>query len=199
MIKEYWGSQCKSDTSIDRGSKKCFPGMLAKGLWTLVKVCHCPRELLWRKWCVNRHKVTHFCVINQFCELLEGTMLQVESRCKSISCDDECWGWCRMNSKQHGPLSEVCKSTADQQISCHLWNLKVIFIYKIFHTIHVPCTVLTICGHVHDKNSFTSISVITPGSYKLTVWEMRKRRHFVMGVDTIPATCCSSSLTAKQR
>jgi hypothetical protein len=39
----------------------------------LAKVCHCPKELLWRKRCINRFNVTYFCVINQFQELLEAT------------------------------------------------------------------------------------------------------------------------------
>jgi hypothetical protein len=45
----------------------------ANALWTLAKVCHCPRELLWLKCCVNRCKVTYFCVINQFWELSEAS------------------------------------------------------------------------------------------------------------------------------
>jgi hypothetical protein len=50
--------------------EKQFPGMLPKALWMLAKVCHCSRELLWRKCSVNRYKVTHFSIINKFWELL---------------------------------------------------------------------------------------------------------------------------------
>jgi hypothetical protein len=75
---ECWVSHCKSDQSNDRGVEKWFQGMLSEALQTLAKVCHCPRELLWRKccankckvsnFCVNKCKVTNFCVINQFWE-----------------------------------------------------------------------------------------------------------------------------------
>jgi hypothetical protein len=52
------GSQCKSDGS--------------QILWRFGKTYHCPRELLWRKCCVNECKVTYFCTINQFQELFEA-------------------------------------------------------------------------------------------------------------------------------
>jgi hypothetical protein len=47
--------------------------MLPKPLWMLAKVWHCPRDLVWRKCCINRHKVTYFCEVNQFRELSEDT------------------------------------------------------------------------------------------------------------------------------
>jgi hypothetical protein len=37
----------------------------------LEKVCNCPKALLRKKYCVNRCKVTYFCIINQFRGLLE--------------------------------------------------------------------------------------------------------------------------------
>jgi hypothetical protein len=60
---------CKSDESTEGGIENCFPGMLPKALWTLAKACHCLRELLQRKFCVNRCNVTYFCVVNQLREL----------------------------------------------------------------------------------------------------------------------------------
>jgi hypothetical protein len=72
---EHWGSHCKCDDSTDIGIEKRFPEMLSKAVWMLVKVCHCQRELLWRKCCENKCKVTYFCAINQFQELYEATSI----------------------------------------------------------------------------------------------------------------------------
>jgi hypothetical protein len=69
---EYCESHCKSDMSTDRGIEKWFPGMLPKALQMSEKVCHCPRELLCRKSCVCKCKVTYFCVINHFQELFDA-------------------------------------------------------------------------------------------------------------------------------
>jgi hypothetical protein len=66
MICEHQGSHRKIDESTDRGIKKRFTGMFPEALWALAKVCHCPKELLWMKCCVNRCMVTYFCVINKF-------------------------------------------------------------------------------------------------------------------------------------
>jgi hypothetical protein len=55
----------------DRVIKKWFWRMLPKGLQRLAKGCHCPRELIWRKSYVERSKVTYFCIINKFPELLK--------------------------------------------------------------------------------------------------------------------------------
>jgi hypothetical protein len=49
----------KNEKSTDRGIKKWFRGLLLKALQTLPKVCHCSRELRWRKHCVHRCKVIH--------------------------------------------------------------------------------------------------------------------------------------------
>jgi hypothetical protein len=65
VIWEHWGSHWETDESTDRVIKKWFPGMLPRALRALAEVRHCPRELLWRKCCVNRYKVTYFCVLNQ--------------------------------------------------------------------------------------------------------------------------------------
>jgi hypothetical protein len=40
------GSHCKSDKNTDRCIEKWFPGMFPKVKRMLVKVCHCPREIL---------------------------------------------------------------------------------------------------------------------------------------------------------
>jgi hypothetical protein len=71
-IRECWGSHCKSNDSTDRVIKKWFPEMLPKVLQTLEKVCHCSRELFWRKGYLSKCKGTYFCVINHFQELLEA-------------------------------------------------------------------------------------------------------------------------------
>jgi hypothetical protein len=49
--------------NFSRNASRCFTN--------IAKVCHCPRELLWRKHCVNRCKAAYFFVINQFWELFE--------------------------------------------------------------------------------------------------------------------------------
>jgi hypothetical protein len=43
---ECWVTQCKSYQSSVRGVEKWFQGTLSEALQTLVKVCHCPKELL---------------------------------------------------------------------------------------------------------------------------------------------------------
>jgi hypothetical protein len=39
--------------------EKRFLGMIPKALQTMAKVCHCPKELLWRKRWVNRCKIIY--------------------------------------------------------------------------------------------------------------------------------------------
>jgi hypothetical protein len=72
-VSELRGSRCKSDESTGRGIEKWFRGMLPEALWTLVELCCCPGELLWKKCCVSRCRTTYFCAINQFWELFEST------------------------------------------------------------------------------------------------------------------------------
>jgi hypothetical protein len=46
-----------------------------KALWTMAKVYHCPKKLLWKKCFLNRCKITHLCLINKFWELFESSIL----------------------------------------------------------------------------------------------------------------------------
>lgn len=71
MICERWWSHCKGNESTYRGIKKWFPEMLPKALWMLAIARHWPKELLWRKCCTNRFKVTYFCIVKQFWAFLE--------------------------------------------------------------------------------------------------------------------------------
>lgn len=88
MTHECWGSHRKCQEHWQR-YWKWFPVMLPKGLRMPTKVCHCPRELLWRKYCVNRCTVTSFCVINQFWKLLKLVV------CVFISCATSILIWTR--------------------------------------------------------------------------------------------------------
>jgi hypothetical protein len=58
-IRERRDSLCKSNESTDRGIENRFPRMPPKALRTLAKACHCPRELVWRKCCVNTCKILY--------------------------------------------------------------------------------------------------------------------------------------------
>lgn len=71
-IHECRGSHSTSEVIMVRGIEKWFPWMLSQALQTLAKVCHCPGELLSKKFCVNR-QVIYFYVMNKFLELFEGT------------------------------------------------------------------------------------------------------------------------------
>jgi hypothetical protein len=57
-----------------------FPGMLLKDFQILTKVCHCQRELLQRKICVNRCKVTYFGELFVYC-LRNKNILENECKC----------------------------------------------------------------------------------------------------------------------
>jgi hypothetical protein len=46
-------------------------------LWTLLSVSQ-PREVFWRKCCVNRRKVTYFCGINQYRELFKLLLYHIQ-------------------------------------------------------------------------------------------------------------------------
>jgi hypothetical protein len=61
----------KSMKALRELSKNDFPGMLPKALRTLVKVCHCPRELHSNKCCVIGSNIAYAFVTNQFREFLE--------------------------------------------------------------------------------------------------------------------------------
>jgi hypothetical protein len=71
-IRECCGSRCKSDKGTE-SIEKWFPGMLPKALQTLAKVFRPLRELISRKFYVNRCKIAYFGVINLFRELLVWT------------------------------------------------------------------------------------------------------------------------------
>jgi hypothetical protein len=62
-------SRSKSDERTD-SIEKWFPGMVLKALRTLAKVFHPLRELISRKFYINRCKIAYFGVINLFRELL---------------------------------------------------------------------------------------------------------------------------------
>jgi hypothetical protein len=59
-------------TGADKGVEKWFPGKFLEALRTFAKLCHCPKEILGRNCCVNRYKVTYFCVMKQFRVHLEA-------------------------------------------------------------------------------------------------------------------------------
>jgi hypothetical protein len=73
MIREHRGSRWKCDKSNRRGIEKWIPRMLPKPLQMSAKVWHCKRELLWRKYCVNRCTVIYLWVMDQFREFFEAT------------------------------------------------------------------------------------------------------------------------------
>jgi hypothetical protein len=60
--------------------RKMVSWNVSKCFMNVAKVNHYPRELLWRKCCVNRCKVTNFCIINQFQVLFDATCISVTVR-----------------------------------------------------------------------------------------------------------------------
>jgi hypothetical protein len=71
MICEHQGSHCQSENSTDRGINKLFSRMLPKFLKSLAKFLIAQET----KWCLNRCKVTYFCVINQSWELFKASCI----------------------------------------------------------------------------------------------------------------------------
>jgi hypothetical protein len=66
MILKYRGSQCEGNESTDKYQKVVSRN--ASKRWSLAKVCHYPRELLWRKCCINGCKVTYFLKLVVYCD-----------------------------------------------------------------------------------------------------------------------------------
>jgi hypothetical protein len=66
----------KATRALEEAWKNGFQECFQKASQMLAKMCHCPKELLRSKRCLNRCKVTYLCcLINQFHELFEANIM----------------------------------------------------------------------------------------------------------------------------
>jgi hypothetical protein len=59
-----WNLVWKDNLPAPRRYRKMVSRNASKSFMNIGKKCHCSRELLWRKCCVNRCEITYFCAVN---------------------------------------------------------------------------------------------------------------------------------------